>query len=139
MSDWSSDVCPSDLVEPRQLRRQVPALADPVLLVKACHHPRWPSPQWRRWTIGTAAIILTVGASVTIAFQPSAPATSAKGVAASLILPTNPEIAANFLTARDLVVDRKAPGLERAIPLLDNIIRSDPPDRERVRKGKDVA
>lgn len=88
--------------------------------------PRWPSPQWRRWTIGTAAIILTVGASVTIAFQSSAPATSAKGAAASLILPTNPEIAANFLTARDLVVDREAAGLERAIALLEQIIRDDP-------------
>src|SRR3546814_27029 len=56
ISDWSSDVCSSDLylpsragerqitelvehdqVEPRQLRRQGPAFADPGLLFEACH------------------------------------------------------------------------------------------------------
>src|SRR3546814_12392149 len=60
ISDWSSDVCSSDLqqlpsragerqitelvehdqVEPRQLRRQGPAFADPGLPFEACHQIR---------------------------------------------------------------------------------------------------
>lgn len=88
--------------------------------------PKWPSRGWQRWAIGMAAIILAVGTSVTVAFQPATPTLSAKRTAASLTLPKNPEIAANFLTARDLVVDREAAGLERAIALLEQIIRDDP-------------
>src|SRR5690606_28635606 len=33
-----------DQVEPRQLRRQGPAFADPGLLFEACHHPKISSP-----------------------------------------------------------------------------------------------
>lgn len=88
--------------------------------------PRGSGQGWRWWAIGMAAIVLTVGTSVTIAFQPAAPSHSAKRAAASLILPNNPEIAANFLTARDLVVDREAAGLERAIALLEQIVRDEP-------------
>ncbi|SEH11349.1 Tetratricopeptide (TPR) repeat [Sphingopyxis sp. YR583] len=81
-------------------------------------------PLWQR--PGAAAsllLLLAVGAGLWTMTQP---ASSARAIAAAPVLPVDPGVAQRFLEARDLVADRNAGSIERAIETLRTVTRDDP-------------
>ena len=80
----------------------------------------------RRWVAGLAAIALGVGMPMVIARGKIASSATSPVPTPTATLPRDPAIARNFLAARDLVADRKAHGLERAIAVLETVVRAAP-------------
>jgi tetratricopeptide (TPR) repeat protein len=89
--------------------------------------PERPQPAARRWLMGFVLAGFAVGMPAVLARQSSAPPRPATlSAPVALALPQNPATAAKFLTARDLVAERKAAGLERAIVLLAEVVHEAP-------------
>jgi len=81
--------------------------------------------RWGRWTlIGAATVVVLATAAFTLPVLNRA-ATSSRAPA-PVLLPKDPAVAERYLAARDLVAERSAGSLERAIMLLTNVTRRDP-------------
>lgn len=80
-----------------------------------------PSRLRARAVVFAAPVLLLGGGWAWMAIPPSAPA-----VAAVPNLPSNPATARDFLAGRDLVADRDAGSIDRAIDLLRGVTRDDP-------------
>jgi tetratricopeptide (TPR) repeat protein len=81
-------------------------------------------PFWLRpGAAASALLILAVGGGLWAMTQPASPA---RVVAAAPALPVEPAVAQRFLEARDLVADRNAGSIERAIETLRTVTRDDP-------------
>ncbi len=86
--------------------------------------------QWhirpRVWAIGAAISGLAIAIPAVVAKQQPRLAPQSTPAASALVLPQDPETAASFLTARDLVAGRKSADLESAISLLEDVVRTAP-------------
>lgn len=80
----------------------------------------------RRWTIGAAGALLAVSASASFTRAPTIPVAPAAAARTEFATPANARVSADFMTARDLIVERETAGLERAITLLEGVARDDP-------------
>ncbi|RYD64016.1 MAG: tetratricopeptide repeat protein, partial [Sphingomonadales bacterium] len=82
-----------------------------------------PSP-WHAMIWAGATVILLGVASFTLPALTHPPEISASST--PVILPANPAVAERYMAARDLVAERKAMSIERAIVLLRDVTRRDP-------------
>jgi tetratricopeptide (TPR) repeat protein len=80
----------------------------------------------RRWITGLAIAGMAAGLFSMVVTRGDAVAEPSPPAGLALVLPADPSIAAKFLEARDLVADRKAAGLERAIATLREVVRAVP-------------
>ncbi len=79
----------------------------------------------RRTTIWAGAAVILLGiASFALPALTRPPAVSPSPT--PVVLPTNPAVAERYLAARDLVAERQAMSIERAITLLRDVTRRDP-------------
>lgn len=83
-------------------------------------------PSGRRWLFALAAISLAVGIPSLIATRGAAVADPSQALAPRPLLPADAATSAKFLEARDLVAQRKAEGLERAIVILHDVVQAAP-------------
>jgi tetratricopeptide (TPR) repeat protein len=103
----------------------LPIVIDPIETVAGRQVPAR-----RRWLGSLVAIGLAtglaIGASAVATQQMAATKAPSESSTLALVLPDNATTAAIFLAARDLVADRKAAGLERAIDLLEEVTHAAP-------------
>lgn len=98
-----------------------PVVEDVLAIVEAAP----PKIQAGRKTLWAGAAIVLLGiASFALPALTRPPAIAAKPAAVSL--PADPEVAERFMAARDLVAERNALSLERAIDLLRDVTKRDP-------------
>jgi tetratricopeptide (TPR) repeat protein len=79
-----------------------------------------------RWLLAVGALGLAIGIPSLIATRGTAAADPLQAVAPLPLLPADAATAAKFLEARDLVAQRQAAGLERAVVILNDVVRSAP-------------
>jgi tetratricopeptide (TPR) repeat protein len=104
-----------------------PAPADPPpVIAPVVAETQQGQPRQRRLVTGLAALGLAIGVTAVVASQKATPNTPPPLATQTLVLPHDPATATRFLAARDLIADRKAAGLERAIRLLEDVIRVAP-------------
>lgn len=84
------------------------------------------SRHWRRWTLGAVGAFVAVSASASLTLAPSVPEPPAASTRTEFAMPANARVSADFMTARDLVVERETAGLERAITLLEGVVNDEP-------------
>ncbi|HUD31194.1 MAG TPA: tetratricopeptide repeat protein [Novosphingobium sp.] len=83
------------------------------------------APVHRHWVALVALAGLVIAFAALLAVYEASGATT-QGKAAPLALPADPAVAARFLAARDLIAEREAHGLERAIAQLERVVRDAP-------------
>lgn len=103
-------------VAPEPLKQEEPAAAEAPPVRRR---------RWARWTlIGAATVVVLATAAFTLPVLNRAAMSSR--APAPVALPKDPAVAERYLAARDLVAERSAGSLERAIMLLTNVTRRDP-------------
>lgn len=117
-----SDAAPETVPAPTPIS----APASPPATSPAPAEPVRRRPAVRRWVLGAALTGLAIGVPAVLAKQEATPATRQAPAAPALALPGDAVSAAKFLEARDLVAERKSAGLERAIGLLNEVVRAAP-------------
>jgi tetratricopeptide (TPR) repeat protein len=80
----------------------------------------------RRWIAALAVAAMAIGVPATFLLRDALAAGSVEARKPALAPPHDPAIAARFLTARDLIAERRADGLERAIAELEIVVRAAP-------------
>ncbi len=86
----------------------------------------WRRARPHRWIAGLTVAAMALGVPAIIATQGLSSSVTAASNAQRMLLPEDPATASKFLLARDLIADRKAVGLERAIGLLQEVVRAAP-------------